>query len=241
MKFFIKKTVIPGYAYLALLTIVFFHKEFTLAILLQNTILFLIISGIIFNYTKKFNNKNFTCASYITYARSVLMILMLSIILNTYTHPDIFYKFYKNELFLYIALVSLALDGIDGLLARCLYQETEFGEYFDQEIDTIFMAVLVLSLYLNYNSTIIIFLIPLYRYFFLFMQKKYSWMRRKLADSFRRKFICLMTILILILCHLEFLTETLIINLSFLAIFIITFSFVKDIIWLYEKKNNEYV
>ena len=231
----------PGYAYLVLLTIIFFYKEFSIAILLQNTILFLIISTIIFSYIKKFNNKNFTCASYVTYARSILMILMLSIILNTYLQPDIFYKFYKNELFLYMALISLILDGIDGLLARCLYQVTEFGEYFDQEADTIFMIVLVLSLYFNYDSTIIIFLIPLYRYLFLLMQKKYRWMKRKLTDSFRRKFICLMTILILILCHLEFLGEALIMNLPILAIFIITFSFVKDIIWLYERKNNEYI
>lgn len=231
----------PGYAYLVLLTIIFFYKEFTLAILLQNTILFLIISTIIFSYIRKFNTKNFTCASYITYVRSILMILMLSIILNTYMHPDIFYKFYKNELFLYMALISLILDGIDGLLARCLYQVTEFGEYFDQEADTIFMIVLVLSLYFNYDSTIIIFLIPLYRYLFLLMQKRYRWMKRKLTDSFRRKFICLMTILILILCHLGFLGEALIMNLSLLAIFIITFSFVKDIIWLYERKNNEYI
>ena len=46
-----------------------------------------------------------------------------------------------------LALSALALDGVDGWLARRLGLCSEFGEYFDKEVDAVFTVVLGLMLF----------------------------------------------------------------------------------------------
>ena len=46
-----------------------------------------------------------------------------------------------------LALLLVALDGVDGWLARRLGLESEFGEYFDKEADAFLTLVLCLLLY----------------------------------------------------------------------------------------------
>ena len=90
----------------------------------------------------------------------------------------------------------------------------------------------------NKNINIIIFLIPKYRYIFILFMYRFLWLKRELQKSFLRKFICIFTSILLIISHISYLDEYIVINIVFFALFIITFSFAKDIIWLYGKKNE---
>ena len=85
---------------------------------------------------------------------------MFSISINSYLSKEFFNIFYENNLFLIISFTALLLDWFDGFVARYLKESTKFGEIFDQETDTFLLLILALSLYLNYNTTIAIFIIP---------------------------------------------------------------------------------
>ncbi|MBK6950421.1 MAG: CDP-alcohol phosphatidyltransferase family protein [Haliscomenobacter sp.] len=46
-----------------------------------------------------------------------------------------------------VAWMALSLDGLDGLAARRLKQQSDYGEYFDKEADAVFVLTMSLLLY----------------------------------------------------------------------------------------------
>ncbi|MGR9101011.1 MAG: CDP-alcohol phosphatidyltransferase family protein [Gammaproteobacteria bacterium] len=69
------------------------------------------------------------------------------------------------------AVVVLALDGLDGLLARRFGESSEFGEFFDKETDAFFMLMLCWLLYLDQRLGLWILLPGLLRYLFVLLLK----------------------------------------------------------------------
>jgi len=129
------------------------------------------------------------------------------------------------------------MDGLDGFIARKYNLVSKFGEIIDQESDNFLMLVISISLYLNKDVSLYVFLIPLYRYTFLASMKKHDWLKRTLPSSLFRKIACVLTIVLMIMSqdvYLDYENTVFLVNLS---LFIITFSFSKDIIWLYRNKN----
>ena len=234
MSYFIIRIISPAYFYLILLSVIFFQTELTLTILLQNTLIFLLFSYVIFSYYNKYKQKRFSYASYITYARLIINILVLSIVIYIATIGN--NVFYNNGTIFVICLISLFLDGIDGFIARYLRQNSKFGEIFDQETDTILLLILSLSININLGQSFLVFLVPLYRYIFLLTQYKVEWLNQALPKSQIRRFLCFLTTLTLILCHMPYIYSSALYYLVNFSIFLITFSFAKDIIWLYRNK-----
>ncbi|MBT3548892.1 MAG: CDP-alcohol phosphatidyltransferase family protein [Gammaproteobacteria bacterium] len=238
---FVLKTTLK--AYLALITLlgVILYNDLTLLIVLQNTVIFLIISILIFYIFNYFKENIFAYASFITYLRIVISIILLSISFNALTDQNIFNKFYLEDYFAILALIALCLDGIDGYLARRFNEQCNFGEVFDQDADTLLILTLCTSLYLNKDTSVIVFLIPFYRYIFLVFMMKYKWMKRKLPRSYYRKLSCVLSTFILIFCHSQYVKDTLLVFFVMISLFVITFSFAKDILWLYMRKEDEYI
>ena len=181
----------------------------------------------------KYNLKSINLANYITHLRLVITITLLVLILF---RSDVDNMYYSFHIILFSFLVFI-MDWLDGYVARKLKQITDFGFLFDQEVDNIFLFILVLSITLNNSELYFLWLIPLLRYIFLLMKSVFVWMRSELYDSMRRKSICAVTTFLLIVCNLEFLSFFLIELLSIISIFIILFSFMKDILWLYRRNN----
>ena len=129
------------------------------------------------------------------------------------------------------------MDGLDGFIARKYNLVSKFGEFIDQESDNFLMLVISISLYLNKDIGPYVFLIPLYRYTFLVSMKKYDWLQRTLPRSQFRKIACVLTIALMILSQDVYFNNENTVFLVILSLFIITFSFSKDIIWLYRNKN----
>ncbi len=229
--------IVYGYLYLVLISFIVFQDLLTFHILLQNTLFFLIISFIIFYFFIKYSQKSLTYASIITYSRTIINIALLSIILNIESFNIINLNNFPNTL-LIIFTISIILDAIDGFLARFLNQVSKFGEKFDLEIDTFLLFLLCLSLYKNIDIGLYVFLIPLYRYAFFILQFRFKWLQHSLPESFRRKLICSTVTILLIFCHLSFLNKYIIITTIISSILLITFSFLKDIIWFYTKNNE---
>ncbi|MBL6819553.1 MAG: CDP-alcohol phosphatidyltransferase family protein [Gammaproteobacteria bacterium] len=143
---------------------------------------------------------------------------------------------YDLNLLLTLCLISLFLDGMDGLISRYLNQSTKFGEIFDQEVDNLLILILSFSLVYNYNYNLLILIIPFYRYIFLILMRYNYIGKQKLLESFFRKMTCVLVIIALLLCN-YFYTNNLIINLYYISILLITYSFSRDMVWLYRRKN----
>jgi len=181
----------------------------------------------------RYNLQSINVANYITYLRLVIVITLLVLVLFRSDVDNTYYSFYIT----FFSFLVFIMDWLDGYFARKLKQITDFGFFFDQEVDNIFLFILVLSITLNNNELYFLWLIPLLRYIFLLMKYVFAWMRSDLYDSMRRKSICAVTTFLLIVCNLEFLSFFLIELLSIISISIIVFSFMKDILWLYRRNN----
>ncbi len=70
-----------------------------------------------------------------------------------------------------VAVALLAMDGLDGFLARKFGLVSEFGEYFDKEVDAFFMLLLALMLYTSQRMELWILLPGVLRYGFVFFLK----------------------------------------------------------------------
>lgn len=202
-------------------------------VLSYNFVLQIFIACLVSMAMHRYNLQNINLANYITYLRLVITITLLVLILFRSDVVNMYYSLYIT----FFSFLVLIMDWLDGYFARKFKQITDFGFLFDQEVDNIFLFILVLSITLNNSRLYYLWIIPLLRYIFLLMKCIFVWMRSELYDSIRRKSICAVTTFLLIVCNLEFLSFFLIELLSIISISIIVFSFTKDILWLYRRNN----
>ena len=236
---YILKIILKAYLSLLILLSFILDKDLTLLIILQNTLIFSLISALIFYIFNSFEENKFTYASVVTYLRVIISIILLSIAINSPLDQNIFNKFYLEDYFILLAFISLCFDGIDGYIARILNEKSNFGELFDQDADTFLILILCISLYLNKNVNFLIFFIPFYRYIFILLSMKYAWIKCKLPESYYRKLSCVVTTCLLIGCHSHYIKDMSLDYLVLSSLFVITFSFAKDILWLYNRDKYE--
>ncbi|MFB9953436.1 CDP-alcohol phosphatidyltransferase family protein [Rhizobium puerariae] len=84
----------------------------------------------------------------------------------------------------------LALDGIDGYLARRSGTTSRFGARFDMEVDALLILFLSLAAFLLNKAGAWVLLIGLMRYAFVAAQAIFPALRGELHPSLRRKAIC---------------------------------------------------
>ena len=114
----------------------------------------------------RYNLQNINLANYITYLRLVITITLLVLILFRSDVGNMYYSLYIT----FFSFLVLIMDWLDGYFARKLKQITDFGFLFDQEVDNIFLFILVLSITLNNSRLYYLWIIPLLRYIFLLMK-----------------------------------------------------------------------
>ncbi len=72
-----------------------------------------------------------------------------------------------NEWVIIASIFILILDGVDGYVARKTNLESEFGEYFDKEVDALFMLTLCLLLFTKSQFGLWILIPGSFRYLFV--------------------------------------------------------------------------
>ncbi len=99
-----------------------------------------------------------------------------------------------------ICAAAMALDGLDGLVARRSGQETRFGARFDMELDAFLMLVLSVLVWRTGRADAWVLLIGALRY--LFVAAGWIWpaLTADLPPSFRRKTVCVVQGIALIVC-----------------------------------------
>jgi len=132
-----------------------------------------------------------------------------------------------------LALVALALDGVDGWLARRTATQSDFGARFDMELDAFFILVLCLALVVLGKAGPWVLAIGTMRYAFLMAGLRLTWLNAPLPSSYRRKAICVWQVVALILALLPMADTTVTAWLAGSALAGLIGSFSIDVRWLY--------
>ena len=214
-------------SYLMLLVLLLTPGEITQSILTSSLYVLMFISAILI-YVSRESQIDFNIPNSITNFRLVLNIFIFVCIYNA--------ESYNIETILLLVIISLILDGADGYLSRHLNQMTLFGRTFDQEVDNFLIFILSFSLIYNYDFNIALVCIPLYRYIFLILINQGFISNHELPESLFRKTVCVITILSLAACNYYNMVESMR-SLIYIIIILVSYSFLKDTIYLYRRKN----
>ena len=214
-------------SYLMLLVLLLTPGEITQSILTSSLYVLMFISAILI-YILRESQIDFNIPNSITNFRLVLNIFIFVCIYNA--------ESYNIETILLLVIISLILDGADGYLSRHLNQMTLFGKTFDQEVDNFLIFILSFSLIYNYDFNIVLVCIPLYRYIFLILINQGFISNHELPESLFRKTVCVITILSLAACNYYNMVESMR-SLIYIIIILVSYSFLKDTIYLYRRKN----
>lgn len=131
-----------------------------------------------------------------------------------------------------IALITLALDGVDGWTARRAALVSRFGARFDMEVDSFFALVLALIAYQTGQAGIWILALGLPRYLFWIAGHVWPQLSRDLPERQSRKVICVFQIGTLVAFLVPVLPSVLLTVTAALAAMALACSFARDILLL---------
>lgn len=131
-----------------------------------------------------------------------------------------------------VVLFALALDGVDGFLARRYGQESPFGARFDMEVDALLILVLSLAAALLDKAGLWVLLIGLMRYGFVAGGWIVPELNGELPPSFRRKLVCVVQIGALCLIVVPFVAPPYSTAIAAAALLALVYSFAVDIRFL---------
>ncbi|WP_292288272.1 CDP-alcohol phosphatidyltransferase family protein [Marivita sp.] len=136
-----------------------------------------------------------------------------------------------------VALVALALDGIDGWFARRHGNASAFGARFDMEVDSALALILAISAATTGVVGPAAILLGVPRYLFASGGWFFPWMRRDLPERFSRKLVCVAQLAALIALQAPILPEAVALPLVPLVLAMIAWSFAVDLLWLWRHRR----
>jgi phosphatidylglycerophosphate synthase len=131
-----------------------------------------------------------------------------------------------------LALLALALDGIDGWLARRQGRVSQFGARFDMEVDAALGLILALNALAAGSAGPAVLLLGLPRYAFAAAARAWPWLARPLPERAGRKVVCVVQIGALIALQLPALPGPAAGALVGATLTALGWSFGRDVLWL---------
>jgi phosphatidylglycerophosphate synthase len=131
-----------------------------------------------------------------------------------------------------VVLFTLALDGLDGYLARRYRQESAFGARFDMEVDALMILILSCAASLLDKAGPWVLAIGLMRYGFVVAGWVDPRLDGELFPSVRRKLICVLQISALCLLLAPFVEPPVSTVIALIALALLIYSFAVDIRYL---------
>lgn len=135
-----------------------------------------------------------------------------------------------------VAVLALALDGVDGWSARRQGLSSAFGARFDMEVDSILALILALNAAVVSGAGVSAVLLGLPRYLFAAAAWCLPWMRRNLPERFSRKVVCVVQLGVLITLQAPILPHALAPVLVAAAGAALAWSFAVDLHWLWRRR-----
>ena len=128
--------------------------------------------------------------------------------------------------------VIMILDGLDGWIARRTGTSTAFGALLDMETDAFLMLVLSTLVWAEGRAGIWVLLIGAMRYLFVGASFILPALRSELFPSFRRKLVCVIQGIALLVALGPIIPAPMALTVSALALAMLTWSFAVDTVWL---------
>ncbi len=132
-----------------------------------------------------------------------------------------------------VAAVALALDGVDGWLARRDGLVSDYGARFDMEVDSALALILALNAFAAGTVGAIVLLIGLPRYIFVGATLALPWLARPVLDRFGRKAVCVVQIATLIALQLPQVAASVANPVVAIVALALIWSFGRDLVWLW--------
>lgn len=185
---------------------------------------------ILFGIAAHAPHRRFGSANTVTLSRIVLICLLAALMGTAVPDADCLW------LIAGLAVLSLALDGVDGWAARRSGLVSRFGARFDMEADAFFVLVLSVLVWQWGRVGGWVLLIGAMRYPYVLAGAVWPWLRAPVPDSFARKAVCVVQSLVLIACLLPPVSVDLAAVLAAGALALLLWSFGRDIIWLWRRR-----
>ncbi|MBK5928896.1 hypothetical protein CCR87_16400 [Rhodobaculum claviforme] len=134
-----------------------------------------------------------------------------------------------------IAATALALDGVDGWLARRRNEATAFGARFDMEVDAALGLVLAGLAVASGKVALWVLALGLMRYGFVALAWVWPWLLAPLPESLRRKTVCVIQVGVLAALLAPAIPPMLATWMAGVALAALAGSFAVDIGWLWRQ------
>ena len=131
------------------------------------------------------------------------------------------------------AFVITILDGVDGWLSRRAQAVSAFGARFDMETDALLIQVLAILAWQYGKAGPWVLVSGLLRYVFVAAGWLWDWMRRPLFPSQRRKVVCVVQVIGLILTIVPAVPPPESAMLAAISLAVLCYSFLVDTVWLW--------
>ena len=131
----------------------------------------------------------------------------------------------------------IALDGVDGYLARREKLMSIFGARFDMEVDAFLALVIALILWRTNETGLWVLGLGLMRYVFVVSSWFLAPLRASLFPSMRRKVVCVIQLGALCLMLSPLIDGVASTIVGGIALVCLTYSFLVDIVWLYRRTS----
>lgn len=131
-----------------------------------------------------------------------------------------------------VIAAALALDGVDGALARRRGLATPFGARFDMETDALTILILCALAWRFDRAGAWVLLGGVLRYAFVAAGGLWPWLRRPLPPSRRRQTACVVQIASLVVCLVPVAPRGLAASVAALGLAGLAASFAADVLWL---------
>ena len=171
-------------------------------------------------------------ANYVTTVRTVLVAFVAALVPET---PDPTVAWTG----VVVASIAATLDGWDGWLARRSRMESAFGARFDMEVDALLILVLGAFAWRHDKAGSWVLLSGALRYLFILAGLGLPWFNRPLPPSTRRKAVCVIQIVALIVAIGPIITPPLSAIIAAASLALLAWSFGVDTWWLWRAHRPE--
>jgi len=134
-----------------------------------------------------------------------------------------------------VAAIALAMDGLDGFIARKTNGETEYGAKFDMEFDAMLMLVLSWLVFAWNQAGLWVLFCGLARYLWAAASAQFIWLRKEVPGEFRRKTGCVIGVIGLICAAAPIPHSAL---WAAIATGALALSFGMDTVWLFNRRRE---
>ena len=168
-------------------------------------------------------------ADWVTLARATLAVGVAALIADSFDQPA------PVAMLVALTVVALALDAVDGWVARRTRTTSALGARFDGEVDA--FLILVLSVYVARSAGAWVLAIGAARYVFLAAGWLLPWMREPLPPRYWRKVVAATQGIVLTIAAADVLPPALTQAALVVALALLAESFGRDVWWLWRHRH----